>query len=329
MPTEMLIFILYVITVAGFAGTIYFLWRFKQEQKKPEDNTAFVMLNQNLQGMQQGFNERLDNAAKAFGEIAELGRSMRSVQDLLKSQKLRGNLGEQLLQDLLQQILPSKSYEFQYRFKANAVVDAIVKTKNGLIPIDAKFPAENYQKAMATKDEDEQKRYLHEFHKDMRRHIDSISRKYILPSEGTVDFALMYLPTPAIYNEVTENNELFGYGSERKIYFVSPNTFYYFMQILLLAFSGEEIEKTAKAVLRDLQAVKKASHNFADELSVLNTHVGNAGKVMARVNDSFRRLKERIDNTGLLQREAVDEISEVASSARETIESLEEVELPR
>lgn len=325
----MLIFFLYVTVVGGFLGVFYYLRRFKREQQKPDDSTAFVMLNQNLQGMQQGFNERLDNAAKAFGEIAELGRSMKSVQDLLKSQKLRGNLGEQLLQDLLQQILPRKSYEFQYIFKSGSKVDAIIKTKNGLIPIDAKFPAENYQKAMATKDEDEQRQYLHEFGKDVRKHVADISRKYILPSEGTVDFALMYLPTPAIYNEVTENNELFEYGSERKVYFVSPNTFYYFMQIILLAFSGEEIEKTAKAVLRDLQAVKKESHNFAGELSVLNTHVGNAGKVMTRVNDSFRRLKDRIDNTGQLQREAVEEISEVTSAARETVESLEEVELRR
>jgi DNA recombination protein RmuC len=318
----MLIFILYVVMVVGFALLGAFLYfRFKKLEGR-EDPAAMTMLNQNVQGMQtqvgqsiNAMNERLTEAAKQFsslqrdiGQFQEIGRSMKELQDFLKSPKLRGNVGEQVMKDLLSQMLPRKNFELQYGFRSGDKVDAIIRTKNGLIPIDSKFPAENYQKATLAEKEEEKKKFLNEFGKDVRKHITSIARKYILPAEGTVDFALMYVPSESIYYEIISNTDLHNFGSEQKVYLVSPNTFYYFMQTVLLALSGEDIEKRAKMVLQDLRAIQQESKKFGTDLSVLNRHVTNAKGMMDTVNTGFSRLGARIDATGRLQEATVEQL---------------------
>jgi DNA recombination protein RmuC len=234
-----------------------------------------------------------------------------------------------VMKDLLTQMLPRKNFEMQYGFRSGDKVDAVIRTKNGMIPIDSKFPAENYQKAMATESEEERKRHLHEFAKDVRKHINSIARKYILPGEGTVDFALMYVPSESIYYEIITNTDLCDTAAQAKVYLVSPNSFYYFMQTVLLALQGEDIEVKARAVLRDLQAIQQESGKFGGELDTLNRHVTFAKTQMDKVNTGFQRLGTRIEATGRLQEATVEEIaattelvSDVPTEAEETREIL-------
>src|SRR3989344_3246097 len=168
-----------------------------------------------LQLNTKDINQRLDNAArvisavqKNIGEMSEIGRSMKELQDFLKSPKLRGNIGEQVLKELLGQMLPKQSFHLQYAFKSGAIVDAAIKTEAGIIPIDSKFPMENFRKLMACKDENERKIVSREFTGDVKRHIDDISRKYILTEEGTIDYALMYIPSEAVYYEIVNDSSL-------------------------------------------------------------------------------------------------------------------------
>src|SRR3989338_8305052 len=161
---------------------------------QPQD-TGLVLLNQNVQGMQQRIDEttrtlnmRLDKAAeviqgvsKELGQVQEIGRSMKDLQDFLRSPKLRGNIGEQVLKDLLEQYFPRANFDTQYQFNSGERVDAILKTDKGLIPIDAKFPMENFQKLQKAENDAVRDTVLKDFVKDVKKHVTDIAKKYILP----------------------------------------------------------------------------------------------------------------------------------------------------
>ncbi len=338
--TTTLLYIIIGILVLGFVAVVYFLNKKIEEFKEFQKNDqAFSLLNQNIQGMQQridktndNINERLDNAAKVIGGVQkelgsfqEIGRKMRDLQEFLRSPKLRGNIGEQILKDLLGQMIPKANFKLQYTFSTGDKVDAIIKTKNGLIPIDSKFPMENFQKAQKSESEEEKNIHIKEFFKNIRKHIKSIANKYILPQEGTVDFAVMYLPSEAVYYETINNIDIYAYAGDRNIYFVSPNTFYYFLKIILIALENEQIEEKAKEVLKSLRAIQQDSRKFGQELGVLNKHVTNSKNMMDSVYNSYARLGTKIEGTGQLQKSQVKEIKNKLPEVEKSKEDLLEV----
>ena len=195
----------------------------KREVRGGLDKNTEALQSQ-LGASNKAINERLDRAAQFMktigdevGQMRELGKSMKDLQDFLQSPKLRGNVGEQILKDLLNQVLPTANFATQYKFKEGQVVDAIIKTENGLIPIDSKFPMENAKRLFKTESEAEKTVAKREFAKDVRKHINDIAKKYILPSEGTVDFAIMYVPSEAVYYEVVANaQDLIDFGQSKR-----------------------------------------------------------------------------------------------------------------
>jgi DNA recombination protein RmuC len=318
------IYILAIIMVIGFGVVIFFVnKKISEIINGKDDSSSFLMLNQNIQGMQEridktteAINSRLDKAAvigdvqKELGGVQEIGHSMKELQDFLRSPKIRGNVGEQVLKDLLEQMIPKGNLSMQHHFKSGETVDAIIRTKNGLIPIDSKFPMENFLKAQKAKDEEGKLSALKDFYKDVKKHVDAIAKKYILPAEGTVDFAVMYMPSEGIYYETINNVELYKYAGDKKILFVSPNSFYYFLKIIMQALGNEKIEEKAKEVLDALRGIQQDSRKFGDDLSVLNKHVTNAKNTMDLVNSNYNRLGSKIENTGQLQATSVKEIEE-------------------
>ncbi|MBW3538066.1 DNA recombination protein RmuC [Candidatus Parcubacteria bacterium] len=312
-----------VVVVAGFGFVIYVL---NQKMAELKNDSGLGLLKQDLVGMNaqitgttKEINDRLNQAAgymmgvqQELGKMAEIGRSMKELQDFLRSPKLRGNVGEQVLRDLLQQMIPKRNFDLQYGFKSGEKVDAIVKTKNGLIPIDAKFPMENFTRAFAADNEDDKAKARHEFTKDVRKHLNSIARKYILPAEGTVDFALMYVPSESIYYEIICNTDLQNTGIEQKVYMVSPNTFYYFLQTIMLALEGEKVEEKAKLVLQALKGIQQDARKFGGELDVVGGHLTRAKNAMEGATASYGRLSNKIETTGQLQSGTVELIEETA-----------------
>ncbi|MBI3379505.1 DNA recombination protein RmuC [Candidatus Gottesmanbacteria bacterium] len=262
------------------------------------------VLLETLQQNTQALNQRLDNAAriiglvqKNIGEMSEIGRGMKDLQDFLKSPKLRGNIGEQILKELLGQMLPKQSFHLQYTFKSGAIVDAAIKTANGIIPIDSKFPLENFRKMMSVKDEEERNSVSNAFEKDVKRHIDDISRKYILTEEGTIDYALMYIPSEAVYYEIVNNPDLFEYAGGKRVLPVSPMTFYAYMKAILMSFEGQKIEEQAKQILQTIRAVQKDYVKVEDNLGVLGRHLTNAYNQMNNVLSSFTLLGQKLSST--------------------------------
>lgn len=273
-----------------------------------------------LQTNTKALNERLDNAArviagvqKDIGEMSEIGRSMKDLQDFLRSPKLRGNVGEQVLKELLGQMLPKQSFHLQYGFKSGATVDAAIKTSAGVIPVDSKFPMENFRKMAASETEAEKKIVQKEFERDVKKHIDDIARKYILTDEGTIDYALMYIPSEAVYYEIVNDADLFDYAGKKRVLPVSPVTFYAYMKAILMSFEGQKIEKRASEILQSLRSIQREYQKVDDNLGVLGRHLNNAYNMMSQVTSSFFQLGQKITTTESLGEETKEEVAQLES----------------
>ena len=324
--------LLFITVIVCFVALIYFvnrkLTQLKDDQKPNDELLEVIKLMQegskddrkvlldSLQKNTQALNQRLDNAAKVIGdvnknigEMSEIGRSMKELQEFLKSPKLRGNIGEQILTELLGQMLPKQAFHIQYTFKTGDKVDAAIKTAAGIVPVDSKFPMENYRKMVKEEKIAEKKKANREFEKDVKKHINDISRKYILTEEGTIDYALMYIPSESVYYEIVNNLALFEYSSSKRVLPVSPTTFYAYLRAILMSFEGQKIESKAKEILAAIRAIQKDYNKVEDNLSVLQKHLNNAYNMMGSVVMSFSRLGQNITNTRSIGQGVKEEVS--------------------
>ena len=206
-------------------------------------------------------------------------------------------IGEQVLKELLAQMLPKQAFHLQYSFKSGEKVDAAIQTSAGIIPIDSKFPMENFRRLNAASGDTEKKTAMRDFERDVRRHIDDISKKYILTEEGTIDYALMYVPSEAVYYEIVNNPNLFDYSGKKRVLPVSPTTFYAYAKAILMSFEGQKIEAQAKQILASLRAIQKDYTKVEDNLNVLQKHLNNAYNMMGNVFTSFEHLGRKITST--------------------------------
>jgi len=251
--------------------------------------------------------------ASELGKVKEIGRAMREFQEFLRSPKFRGNIGERILNDLLSQVLPRNNFAIQYQFSEGVIVDAVIKTNQGIIHIDYKFPMESFRKMMESK-ENEKEKLKREFVREIKKHIDDIAKKYILPQEGTVDFALMYVPSEPIYYEITLNQPgIVDYSSQKKVYLVSPNTFYYFLKIVLIGLQGAKIEQGAREILEKMKTVQQEALRFENEFITLLGHIDHAKTASQRAKDRFLKLTERIEKMGEIE-ERVEEKNQLKES---------------
>lgn len=275
-------------------------------------------VDQKLSKNMEMFNNRLDNASllmsqvqKSIGEFSEIGRSMQDLQEILQSPKLRGNMGEHILKELLIQYFPENSYAFQYIFKNGEKVDAVIKTTQGMIPIDAKFPFENFRKLMECESKDERVRIQKDFEKDVKKHIQDISQKYIVVGEGTVDYAIMYIPSEAIYYEIVNSGILCDFAAHKRILPVSPMSFYAYMKSILMSFEGQKIQSQTKEILTTLRSIKKDYEKTDEALSVLQKHVSNSYNQLTNVSKIFSGIGQKLNSTHLLstpQKTMIDEV---------------------
>lgn len=299
-----------IILIVSIVGAAIFLDnRFRHLIDGVKSDSSLMMLNQNVQGMQQSISTRLDKAAEVFaglnqelGRMKEIGRSMKDLQDFLRSPKLRGNIGEQVMKDLLEQYFPRANFDIQYQFDSGERVDAILKTDKGIIPVDAKFPLENFQKLQRANTDADRDLARRDFVKDVKKHITDIAKKYILPSEGTVDFAVMYIPSESVYYEIIRDDEdLNEFAHSKHVLLVSPNSFYYFMRVLLIGLEGKRVEETSRKILEALKSIQQADMKFGEQLGVLTTHLTNAKNALDRTNSEYAKLSGKIEDVRLLK----------------------------
>jgi DNA recombination protein RmuC len=271
-------------------------------------NTRLGQVTEQLQKSTGDLNSRLDNAARVVSEVSkglgslseatkkvfEVGKDIASLQEILRSPKLRGGLGELFLGDLLAQIFPPAYFSLQHKFKSGEAVDAVIRLGGNLVPVDAKFPLENFRRVVETASEDERRAAKKKFLADVKKHIDAIAGKYILPDEGTFDFALMYIPAENVYYELIIKDEaadteksLLNYSFARRVIPVSPNSFYAYLQTILLGLKGMHVEERAREILTNLARLSGEFRKFQEEFELVGKHLTNT---KARYDEADKRL---------------------------------------
>ena len=247
---------------------------------------------ENLQSSTASMNTRLDNAAKVVGDlrekvgqIHEVGKAAAELVNILRAPKLRGGMGELFLGDLLAQILPAEHFKLQHRFRSGEAVDAVIQIGNKFVPVDSKFPLENFRRIVDAQSDSERVAARKQFLRDVKKHVDAIAAKYILPDEGTYNFALMYVPAENVYYETIikeeasasgEERPLFSYALEKRVVPVSPNSFYAYLQTILLGLRGMQVEERAQEILNTLARLRGDFEKVQENFRVLGKHLTNA-----------------------------------------------------
>ena len=319
MQTFELLILILLIAVIGILVYVFF---FKKEEKKGSSD-GLLMLQQQLAELTKTMNERMgesnkvmqDNARVQFRESKELiqeinkevneqlrnvvknvaevsesnkkvfdiGEQLQNLEKVLKHQKQRGNLGEASLQLALENMLPATAYKLQYLFPGGDIVDAVVITKDGMIPVDAKFSLDNYRRLVDETDDTRREELEKEFKNDLKKRIDETA-KYIRPKDGTLPFAFMYIPAEAIYYDLLVNEvgavkvntrSLIDYAyRDKNVIIVSPTTFAAYLQSVLYGFRAFKIEESAKQIGKHVESLSRHLKAYDDYFKKVGNSLG-------------------------------------------------------
>ena len=308
------------------------------KQSQSEDKSMSLM-QQQINDLTKNINQQLNNISSQFqkttghigttlGDVKEnLGRmesvttqvlekakNISNLENLLRAPKFRGGLGELFLGDLLAQILPPAHYKLQHKFKTGDMVDAIVNIGENIVPIDSKFPLENFKKYLNEENEKEKINLRKKFVSDVKKHIDVIQQKYILPDEGTFDFALMYIPAENIYYEtilreenMDKDKSIFSYATQKRVIPVSPNSFFAYLQVIVLGLKGLQIEKSAQFIFQSLLRLQNDLRVFKDSFNVVGTHLNNARTKYDEAEKRLSKFTDKIKSLDSYEAELLEE----------------------
>ncbi len=318
--TEFLFISIIILVVIG--GTLLFLFKKSKVDKGQseairdlERRLTDVMINQlkeirgSVDGTSKAMHEQIYSFTKEatqirqdLKQVQETIKDVSTFQDIFKSPKLRGQWGEASLEHILAQHFPKELYKIQYLFSSGEQVDAVLKLPNAkVLPIDAKFPSENFGKMINAPSETEKNFFKKSFLEDVKNHINKIVAKYILPSEGTTDFALMYIPAEAIYyeiiNSIGKEVDIAAYAWSKKIILTSPNTIYLTLRTIEHWFKDTQISRQTQEILKKLAKVHQDAEKLMDDFRKLGNHLKNA---TSSYSDSEKRLSLLDERVGKL-----------------------------
>ncbi len=245
--------------------------------------------------------EQIGLIQEQIGQVQEQSRGLsqatQSLEAVLGGAKTRGLLGEVTLQRMLEDSLPTSQFTMQYRFSSGEAADAVIFLRDEkLMAIDSKFPLEAFRRIAA--DGDEARRV---FANAVKGHADAIAKKYIVPGEGTLDVALMFVPSENVYCEMlnTQDNrgiQIDEYCRSRKVIAVSPNTLYAHLCVIAMGLQGMQIEENAKRLLANLNGVQKNLGTFAEVFEKLGTHLKNAQQSYGEADRRFEKAQNTLEN---------------------------------
>jgi DNA recombination protein RmuC len=321
-----------ILIVVGIGVIIWLMMKNKQPVEEKKDDKAMLMLQQQMADLKNQLGEKIDKTNQhsskmlqdQFIETSKISRDvtekllkleetnkqvvgftdqLQNLEKVLTNAKTRGNLGEASLELILSNILPPQSYEMQYHFKSGEAVDAVVKIKDKVLPVDAKFSLENYRRIINEKDKAKKLVLEKEFKNDLKKRIDETS-KYIRPNESTLDFAFMFIPAEGIYydlliNEVgavkVNTRSLIDYAfNEKKVIIVSPTTFAAYLQTVLQGLKALQIEESAKEIRKNVEKLQKHMLAYAEYHKKLGTHLGTVANAYNFSSKEFKKIDKDI-----------------------------------
>jgi len=279
-----------------------------------------------LEAMTSTLDRRLESTSQTAGEIqrrlGELGRAneeiltrandLKRLEHALRPPKARGGFGELLLENLLRDRLPPTAFALQYGFAGGERVDAVIKVDR-LVPIDSKFPLDNFERMLSADNDIERQQHEKLFGRDVKSHVDAIASKYIRPDEGTYDFAFMYLPSEAIYYELAcgKTGALLAYAHEKRVLPVSPTTLTAYLQVIVLGLKGLQIEQHAQEVMAYCAQLQGDFGKFKEDFELVGTHVGRAQNKFVDAQKRLGRFESKLEQAGDAPAELPGEVHEL------------------
>ncbi|TFG47400.1 MAG: DNA recombination protein RmuC, partial [Candidatus Brocadiia bacterium] len=241
-------------------------------------------LNENLQSSQKVLsmlNSQIGELQGTNKQMLQVGSEVRRLQDILSSPKMRGQMGEWSLENMLNSILPRDSFALQHGFRDGRIVDALIKLADFAVPVDAKFPLPGFEALVKAENDEEKTKLRKQFISDVIKHIDKIAADYIRPAEGTVDFALMYIPAENIYYETiikyeSDTKDIIRHALDKKVIPVSPNLLYAYLMTVVMGLHGLQIEKQAAEIRQNLKKLNSSYSAFTGTWDILGKHLRNA-----------------------------------------------------
>jgi len=243
----------------------------------------------------------LGKMGEANQRIFDVGRSIAGLEQILKSPKVRGGLGETFLESMLGQMFPREHYGLQHQFTTGDRVDAVVRIGDRLVPVDAKFPLENFQRLLQETDETARRQARRAFVRDVKARADEIAKRYILPDEGTFDFALMYIPAENVYfeaisrDEGSEEDPPAVYAAARRVIPVSPNSLYAYLRVIVLGLRGLAIERSAQEIQERLTRLGGDLDRFRESFDVVGRHLTNARNKYDEAGAALNRVEAKLE----------------------------------
>jgi len=266
------------------------------EQSRQSSERASLAVHQQVQGFTQGLTQLHENMKQMHDSV----KSVSSFQDIFKSPKLRGLWGEMSLEAALAQYFSRDLYETQHYFKSGEAVDAILRLPNQMIlPIDAKFNWENFEKMTNAGNDMDREVFRKAFYSDVKKKIDEIAAKYILPSEGTTDLALMYVPAETVYYELINNikdADIPAYARGKKIFLVSPNTFGLSVSAIMHWFKDVQFSKQTKEIIQRLSRIATDGEKLGENFRKLGKHISDSKSAYDDAEKRLGLLVDRVHN---------------------------------
>jgi DNA recombination protein RmuC len=275
---------------------------------------------QNISQTLQQHHQTLSQLHRQIGELhghssqlVNLNSDVRRLHDILSSPKLRGQLGEWSLENLLATVLPKDTYELQHHFKDGKIVDALIQMPEFSVPIDAKFPLPSFEAILKRESDDELPRLQRQFQKDVTNHIDKIAASYIRPAEGTLDFALMYIPAENVYYEIIIKHDgtaegIVDYSLSKKVVPVSPNVLYAYLMTVAMGLHGLQIEKQAAQIRQNLKHLESSFNAFAADFKTLGSHIRNTASKYDEADKRLTKFDTQLDQI------TVEEANEISNT---------------
>jgi len=314
-----LILIIFLIVAGGAIFFVFLSRKLRIDEKQSEAirdlerRLTDLMINQlkeirgSVDGTSQAMNKQISSFTKEtvqlreeLKQVQETMKGISSFQEIFKSPKLRGQWGEASLErQILSEYFPKEFYKTQYLFSSGEQVDAVLKLPNGkFLPIDAKFPLENFVRMMEVTLEKEKQPFRKKFIDDVKSRINEISSKYILPSENTVDFALMYISAEAVFYEIMFNlkeEDVANFARSKKVVLTSPNTIYLTLRTVIDWFRDTQISRQTQEILKRLNKIQQDSEKLMEDFRKLGNHLKNATSAYEDSEKHLSLLSERVE----------------------------------
>jgi DNA recombination protein RmuC len=287
-----------IFLLAAFAFMLISLYLLKELRKLPCDISGSVThALQATTGAIGDMNRSLGELKTRGERLEDFGKAINEIGGLLRPPHIRGMTGEVLLEKILSDMLPNGIYRMKYAFRSGEQVDAVIKFRELILPVDSKFPLDSFKKMLECEAEDDKRRCYKEFVQAVKRQVDSIARKYILPDENTFEFAFMYVPSESVYYEAIvrdkqygEENNLLSYAVKNRVYIVSPATLFPFLSTIVYGLKAFRIEENAKQILGRIGALRKDFEEFKTVFDVVGAHLSDAYKKY--LSEAVRRLSK-------------------------------------